>query len=155
MEKKLFSACFFKTVECSLIIYVRAHKWYIILHFKPNICILQRRNNNWPHFWLFAYFQFDHFTKSKIDSESRFEMRMTIFLFKFFFGAFWSVFKKVKKNDFPLYFQKVMLLWQGSIVEIDYGFVRVFGPYFIGKSLGTFEILIFVLWSFIWHPIVG
>ena len=29
--------------------------------------------------------------------------------------------------DFPLYFQKVMLLWQGSIVEIDYGFFRVFG----------------------------
>ena len=39
--------------------------------------------------------------------------------------------------DFPLYFQKVMLLWQGSMVEIDYGFFRVFGPYFLGKSLGT------------------
>ena len=74
--------------------------------------------------------------------------------------------------DFPLYFQKVMLLWQGSIVEIDYVFFRVFGPYFIGKSLctfkilyldfghlsltptvydllGTFKILIFGLWSFI------
>ena len=49
--------------------------------------------------------------------------------------------------DFPLYFQKVMLLWQGSIVEIDYGFFRVFGPYFIGKSLGTFKILIFGLLS--------
>ena len=45
-----------------------------------------------------------------------------------------------------------MLLWQGSIVEIDYGFFRVFGPYFIGKSLGTFKILIFGLWSFIPHP---
>jgi hypothetical protein len=54
--------------------------------------------------------------------------------------------------DFPLYFQKVMLLWQRSIVEIDYGFFRVFGPYFIGKSLGTFKILIFGLWSFIPHP---
>ena len=53
--------------------------------------------------------------------------------------------------DFPLYFQKVMLLWQGSIVEIDYGFLRVFGPYFIGKSLGTFKILIFGLWS----PLAG
>ena len=30
---------------------------------------------------VFAYFQFDHFPKSKIDSESRFEMRMSIFLF--------------------------------------------------------------------------
>ena len=54
--------------------------------------------------------------------------------------------------DFQLYFQKVMLLCQGSIVEIDYGFFRVFGPYFIGKSLGTFKILIFGLWSFIPHP---
>ena len=39
--------------------------------------------------------------------------------------------------DFPLYFQKVMLLWQGSIVEIAYGFFRVFGPYFMGKSLAV------------------
>ena len=54
--------------------------------------------------------------------------------------------------DFPLYFQKVMLLWQGSIVEIDYGFFRVFGPYFIRKSLGTFKILIFGFLSFISHP---
>ena len=54
--------------------------------------------------------------------------------------------------DFPLYFQKVMLLWQRSIVEIDYGIFRVFGLYFIGKSLGTFKILIFGLWSFIPHP---
>ena len=45
-----------------------------------------------------------------------------------------------------------MLLWQGSIVEIDHGFFRVVGPYFIGKSLGTLKILIFRLWSFIRHP---
>ena len=30
---------------------------------------------------VFAYFQFDHFPKLKIDSESKFEMRMYIFLF--------------------------------------------------------------------------
>ena len=30
---------------------------------------------------LFVYFQFDHFPKSKIDSKSRFENRMSIFLF--------------------------------------------------------------------------
>ena len=47
--------------------------------------------------------------------------------------------------DFPLYYQKVMLLWQGSIVEIDYWFFRVVGPYFIGKLLGTLKILIFGL----------
>ena len=45
--------------------------------------------------------------------------------------------------DFPMYFEKVKLLWQGSIVEIDYGFFQVVGPYFIGKSLGTFKILQF------------
>ena len=65
----------------------------------------------------------------------------------------WPLFYfKKSKMDFPLYFQKVMLLWQGLIVEIDYGFFWVFGPYFIGKSLGTFKILIFWLWSFISHP---
>ena len=30
---------------------------------------------------VFAYFQFDHFPKSKIDSESRFQMRMSILQF--------------------------------------------------------------------------
>ena len=48
-------------------------------------------------------------------------------------------------------FKKIMLLWQGSIVEIDYGLFRVVGPYFIGKSQGTFKVLIFGLWSFIRH----
>ena len=48
-------------------------------------------------------------------------------------------------------FKKVMLLWQGSIVEIDYGLFRVFGQYFIGKSLSTLKILIFGLWSFIYQ----
>ena len=54
--------------------------------------------------------------------------------------------------DLPLDFQKVMLLWQGSIVELDYGLFRVFGLYFIGKSLGTLKKIIFGLWSFIPHP---
>ena len=36
-----------------------------------------------------------------------------------------------------------------SLVEIDYGFFRVVGPYFIGKSLGTLKVLIFGLWSLI------
>ena len=47
-----------------------------------------------------------------------------------------------------------MLLWQGSIVEIDYGLFRVVGPYLMGKSLGPFKILIFGLWSFIWPMLV-
>ena len=34
--------------------------------------------------YVFAYFQFDHFPKSKIDSKSRFEMRMSIFPFQIF-----------------------------------------------------------------------
>ena len=37
-------------------------------------------------------------------------------------------------------------------VDIDYGFFRVFGPYFLGKLLGTFQILIFGLWSYIPPP---
>jgi hypothetical protein len=87
---------------------------------------------------------------SKIDSDSRFEMRILIFIFFKKIEAFRSVFKKSLKLDFPSYFQKVKLLWQGSIVEIDYGFFRVFGLYFIGKSLGTFKTL--RLWSFIPPP---
>ena len=61
----------------------------------------------------FVYFWFDHFPKSKIDFESRFEMRMSIFLFKFFLGAFWSVFKKSKKG-FPIVFSKSDLTSVGS-----------------------------------------
>ena len=49
---------------------------------------------------VFVYFPFDHFPKAKIDSESRFEMRMSIFLFE----AFWSIFKKKSKNVFPVVF---------------------------------------------------
>ena len=44
------------------------------------------------------------------------------------------------------------MLWQGSVVEIDYGFFRVFGPYFIGKSMGTFRSLIFGLWTLVIYP---
>ena len=47
-----------------------------------------------------------------------------------FFGAFRSVFKKSQKMDFPLYFQKVMLLWQGSIVSIEVFLKVYFGIFF-------------------------
>ena len=29
-------------------------------------------------------------------------------------------------------------------MDIDYGFFRVFGPYFIGKSLGTFNFFLYL-----------
>ena len=35
-----------------------------------------------------AYFHFDHFPKSKIDTESRLEMRMSIFVFQIFLERF-------------------------------------------------------------------
>ena len=44
-----------------------------------------------------ANFQFDHFLKSKIYFESRFTIKMSIFLLEFFFGAFRLVFKKVRQ----------------------------------------------------------
>ena len=56
---------------------------------------------------VFAYFQFDHFLKSKFDFISRFQMRISIFNSKKNFGAFWSVFEK-SKMDFPLYFKNVI-----------------------------------------------
>ena len=112
-------------------------KWSNWKYANTGICIF----SVWPHPKVKNWFQKQIWNKN-----------VHIFNLNFFSGAFLSVFKKVKKNDFFLYFQKVMLLWQGSIVEIDYGFFEVFGPYFIGKSLNTFKILIFGLWSFIPHP---
>ena len=56
---------------------------------------------------VFAYFQFDHFPKSKIYSENSFKMKRSIFLFKTFFVERFDGWKKSSKMDFPLYFQKV------------------------------------------------
>ena len=61
---------------------------------------------------VFAYFQFDHFPQSKINFESRFEMRMSIFLFKIFLERFGQYFKK-SKNGFPIVFQKCDLAGEG------------------------------------------
>ena len=52
---------------------------------------------------VFAYFPFDHFPKSKIDFESRFEMRMYIFFFKNFLLKSFGLYLKNQKIDFPLY----------------------------------------------------
>ena len=55
-----------------------------------------------------VYFPFDHFLKSKIGSECKFEIRMCIFLFLKKFLSVSVNFLKSKKMDFPLYFQKVI-----------------------------------------------
>ena len=61
--------------------------WLEIWTFSFQICF---RNQFWTsgsgqtkntQIRIFAYFPFDHFPKSKIDSESRFKMKMSIFLF--------------------------------------------------------------------------
>ena len=44
------------------------------------------------------------------------------FYSKFFFGAFWSVFKKVKKMDFPLYFQILRGRVPGLIFMLECNF---------------------------------
>ena len=46
--------------------------------------------------YVFAYFQFDHLPKSKIDFESSFEMRRSIFLLK---KKNWSVLTNNKKVE--------------------------------------------------------
>ena len=56
----------------------------------------------------------DHFPKSKIDSDSRFEIRMSIFLFLFFLKRFGRYLKKVK-NGFPIVFSKSDLTGVGYI----------------------------------------
>ena len=55
--------------------------------------------------YVFAYFQFDHFPKSKIDFESSFEMRRSKFMLYIFFLERFEQQKKSWKSDFPLYFQ--------------------------------------------------
>ena len=55
---------------------------------------------------VFAYFQFDNFPKSKIDSQSRFEMRMSIFLFKKNFVKRFCQYLKKSKKGFPIVFSK-------------------------------------------------
>ena len=52
-----------------------------------------------------SIFPFDHFPKSKIDSESRFEMRLSILLFYFFVKRFCQYLKQ-SKNGFPIVFSK-------------------------------------------------
>ena len=60
---------------------------------------------------VYVYFQFDRFLKSKIDSESRFEMRMSIFQFLIFFQRVSANILKSPKNGFPLYFKNVISKW--------------------------------------------
>ena len=60
---------------------------------------------------VFVYFPFDHFPKSKIDSESRFEMRMSIFLFKFFLKSF----RQYEMDDRP----SVTETDRGGVYEMD------------------------------------
>ena len=59
------------------------------------------------HIRVYAYFQFDHFPKSKIDFESRFEMRMYIFQFKIFFLERFGQYLKKSKNGFPIVFSNL------------------------------------------------
>ena len=80
--------------------------------------ILARRNSNWEitsvdtQIYVFVYFQFDYFPKSKSDSKSRFEIRRSIFLFKILvLKSFGQYLNKSKKNYNPLYFKIVILKW--------------------------------------------
>ena len=62
---------------------------------------------------------------------------------------------KSQKSGFPIVFLKSDVALAGSIVEIDYGFFRVFGQYYIGKSLGTFKNFIFGLCHLSLTPTIG
>ena len=57
--------------------------------------------------YVFAYFQFDHFPKSKIYFENNFEIRRSIFLFCFLFfkSERFDQQQQSCKLDIPLYFQ--------------------------------------------------
>ena len=60
---------------------------------------------------VFAYFQLDHFPKSKIDSKSRFKWECPYYYSKKIIGAFWSVFKKSKKKWIYHWIFKVWFGW--------------------------------------------
>ena len=64
---------------------------------------------------VFAYFQSDHFPKSKIYSGSRFKMTIFIFLFQIFFCRFFYQYYKKSKNLFPVIFSKSDLTRVGYI----------------------------------------
>ena len=71
--------------------------------------------SNWKYtHHIYVYFPFDHFLKSKIGSESRDEMRMSIFLF--FLKRFGQYLKK-SKNGFPIVFSKSDLTGIGSFFK--------------------------------------
>ena len=54
--------------------------------------------------YVFAYFQFDHFPKSKIDFESSFEMRRSKFMLYIFFLERFEQQQKKLKIGFPIVF---------------------------------------------------
>ena len=102
------------------------------------------------HICVFSVWQL---TKVKIDFESRFKMRMSIFIFLIFFGAFQSVFKKVKIG-FPIVFSKSDVALAGvNCGDRLWVFFLEFLVHIL--SIGTFKILIFGLWSFSPHPYLG
>ena len=53
---------------------------------------------------IYAYISIFSLTTSKIDSESRFEMRMSIFQYKIFFSKSFGQYFKKSKNGFPIVF---------------------------------------------------
>ena len=68
---------------------------------------------------VFAYFQFDRFPKSKIDSESRFEMRMSISIFKTYFLKSCGHYFKKSKKEFSIVFSKSDLTGEGYIFDAN------------------------------------
>ena len=63
---------------------------------------------------VFAYFQFDHFPKSKIDSLKHISNENVHITFLFFFFSVSISIWKSKKMDFPLYFQ--ILIAEGRFI---------------------------------------
>ena len=68
-----------------------------------------------------------HFARSKIESESIYLMKYYIITIPKNWGAFQPTFNKVKKMDFPLYFQILHRRFQGFFFKL--------GSYFFFKWL--------------------
>ena len=83
--------------------------------FKNQFSTLGSGQTENTHIREYVYFQFDHFPKSKIDFLSRFEMRISIFIFWIFFLDRFGQYLKKSKNGFPIVFSKGDLTGVGSL----------------------------------------
>ena len=95
------------------------------------------------------------FPKSKIDSKSRFDMRMAILVFKIFFGVFWSLFKKVKKWIFHCIFKYGSANRRGLFQRYHIGYLEFLVHFYIINTAWLLKMSYFDFDPPIYHPTIS